>query len=193
MVDYNKLKSRILGFLEQELPSDLYYHGTHHTLDVLKVCNDYIERDNIGPNDALLLRIGVLFHDLGFTVSFENHEENGAVLAEKILPDFGFTRKDVEIIKGLIMSTKIPQNPKTGLEEIICDSDLDYLGRDDYYPISKTLYDELRSLSKIKSERDWNQLQINFLEAHSYHTDFAIKNRQPEKEQRILELKREFS
>ena len=91
------------------------------------------------------------------------------------------------------MSTKIPQNPKTGLEEIICDSDLDYLGRDDYYPISKTLYDELRYLSKIKSERDWNQLQINFLEAHSYHTDFAIQNRQPEKEQRILELKKEFS
>lgn len=190
MLEYETLKQRILGLLDEQLPGELYYHGTHHTVDVLEVCNQYIEREKIGDRDALMLRAGVLFHDFGFTRSFENHEKNGAYLAEKILPEFGFSKEEIEVVKGLIMATRIPQSPKTLLERIICDADLDYLGRDDYYPISKTLFMELKSLDKIADEKQWNELQIRFLEAHEYHTNFAIENRQPEKEKRIEELRK---
>ena len=193
MVNYNKLKETILGFLEEQLPEELYYHGTHHTRDVLEVCDEYVTRDEIPTKDALLLRTGVLFHDFGFTSSFEDHEKNGALLAEKILPDFGFNKEDIEVVKSLILATRIPQNPKSQLEKIICDADLDYLGRDDFYPISHTLYKELKSLGKIDSEEEWDQLQIRFLEAHRYHTDFAIENQQPEKEKRIAELRQKYS
>ncbi len=137
----------------------------------------------------LLLRTGVLFHDFGFTRSFDDHERNGAILAEKVLPDYGFSPEEIKIVEGLIMSTKIPQKPETELEKIICDADLDYLGRDDYYPISNTLFQELKSLGKIKTQAEWNALQVGFLEAHKYHTSYAIENRQPEKEKRIAELK----
>jgi len=189
MIEYEKLKERILDLLDEQLPGDLTYHGTHHTLDVLDVCNAYIERGSIEERDALLLRTGVLFHDFGFTRSFDDHERNGAILAEKVLPDYGFSPEEIKIVEGLIMSTKIPQKPETELEKIICDADLDYLGRDDYYPISNTLFQELKSLGKIKTQAEWNALQVGFLEAHKYHTSYAIENRQPEKEKRIAELK----
>ena len=189
MIEYEKLKERILDLLDEQLPGDLTYHGTHHTLDVLDVCNAYIERGSIEERDALLLRTGVLFHDFGFTRSFEDHERNGVILAGRVLPDFGFSPEEIKIVEGLIMSTKIPQKPETELEKIICDADLDYLGRDDYYPISNTLFQELKSLGKIKTQAEWNALQVGFLEAHKYHTSYAIENRQPEKEKRIAELK----
>ena len=189
MIEYEKLKERILNLLDEQLPGDLTYHGTHHTLDVLDVCNAYIERGSIEERDALLLRTGVLFHDFGFTRSFDDHERNGVILAERVLPDFGFSPEEIKIVEGLIMSTKIPQKPETELEKIICDADLDYLGRDDYYPISNTLFQELKSLGKIKTQAEWNALQVGFLEAHKYHTSYAIENRQPEKEKRIAELK----
>ena len=189
MIEYEKLKERILNLLKEQLPEDLTYHGTHHTLDVLQVCDAYIERGSIKERDALLLRTGVLFHDFGFTHSFEDHERNGAILAEKVLPDFGFGPEDIKTVEGLIMATKIPQKPETELEKIICDADLDYLGRDDYYPISDTLFQELKSLGKLETEAEWNDLQIRFLEAHRYHTEYALENRQPEKEKRIAELK----
>mgnify|MGYP001811909591 FL=1 len=192
MIEYEKLKERILDLLDEQLPGDLTYHGTHHTLDVLDVCNAYIERGSIEERDALLLRTGVLFHDFGFTRSFNDHERNGAILAEKVLPDFGYGQEEIKTVEGLIMATKIPQKPETELEKIICDADLDYLGRDDYYPISNTLFQELKSLGKIKTEEEWNALQIGFLEAHNYHTTFAIENRQPEKEKRIAELKAKY-
>ena len=189
MIEYEKLKEKILKLLDQQLPGDLTYHGTHHTLDVLDVCNAYIERGGIEEKDALLLRTGVLFHDFGFTRSFEEHERNGAILAEKVLPEFGFGPEEIKTVEGLIMATKIPQTPETELEKIICDADLDYLGRDDYYPISNTLFQELRSLGKLETEAEWNDLQIRFLEAHRYHTEYALENRQPEKEKRLAELK----
>ena len=192
MIEYEKLKERILDLLDEKLPGDLTYHGTHHTLDVLDVCNAYIERGSIEERDALLLRTGVLFHDFGFTHSFDDHERNGAILAEKVLPDFGYGPEEIKTVERLIMATKIPQKPETELEKIICDADLDYLGRDDYYPISNTLFQELKSLGKIETEEEWNALQIGFLEAHNYHTTFAIENRQPEKEKRIAELKAKY-
>jgi len=192
MIEYEKLKERILDLLDEQLPGDLTYHGTHHTLDVLDVCNAYIERGSIEERDALLLRTGVLFHDFGFTHSSDDHERNGAILAEKVLSDFGYSPEEIKTVEGLIMATKIPQKPETELEKIICDADLDYLGRDDYYPISDTLFQELKSLGKIETEKEWNALQIGFLEAHNYHTTFAIENRQPEKEKRIAELKAKY-
>ncbi len=189
MSQYNRLKEKVLNLLEEQLPEELHYHGTHHTLDVLDVCNEYIRRHDIPEQEAILLRTGVLFHDFGFTQSFEDHEQNGARLVQSILPDYGFDEGDIEVVKGLIMATKIPQSPKTELERIICDADLDYLGRGDYYPISETLYEELKSLGKIENREQWVDLQIRFLEAHEYHTDYAIENRQPEKEKRLAELK----
>ncbi len=75
------------------------------------------------------------------------------------------------------------------MEEIICDADLDYLGRDDFWEISESLYRELQAYNKVSAEIDWNKLQIAFLERHRYHTEYAMENRQPEKEMRIQELK----
>lgn len=180
----------ILGILEDNLPDHLSYHGVHHTLDVLEVCKEYIAREGIEGEEACLLKVGALMHDIGFIESVENHEANGARIAEKILPDYDFSAEQIDVVKGLIMATKVPQRPKNKLEKIICDADLDYLGRDDFYPISRTLYDELRAISKIESESDWNRLQVLFLESHHYHTQFAIENRQPEKEKRLNELRR---
>ena len=49
-------------------------------------------------------------------------------MAKEELPKFGLSEKDIELICGMIMATKIPQNPKTKLEKIIADADLEYLG-----------------------------------------------------------------
>ena len=97
---------------------------------------------------------------------------------------------EVRVVQGLIKATRVPQSPQNDLECIICDSDLDYLGRKDFYEISDKLYKELKKASVVSNENEWNKLQIKFLESHKYHTDFAKKYRQPKKEQRILEIKK---
>ncbi len=102
---------------------------------------------------------------------------------------YGFGKKQIEVVKGLIMATKVPQSPKTELEKILCDCDLDYLGRKDFYEIGNLLFKELKFYSIVKTKAQWDQIQISFLEKHHFHTEFAIKYRQPHKEKRIEELK----
>lgn len=111
-------------------------------------------------------------------------------MAEEMMTRAGFPNKDIWIVKRLILATKIPQSPKNHLEKVICDADLDYLGRDDFKEISDKLYKELKVTSPDFSKEEWNKKQIAFLQSHTYHTAFARRNRQPKKEERIRELKR---
>lgn len=189
MKGYINLRKVSLDILSTKLSDKLYYHGIHHTRDVLHVVNQYIKRDKIDQYAAKLLRIGALFHDIGFTVSNINHEERSVEIAKKYMQEYGFSKEDINVVEGLILATRIPQSPKNHLEEIICDADLDYLGRADFYMISNQLFKELKAFSVFNTLQEWNEAQIKFLESHSYHTKFAQKNRQPEKENRITEIK----
>ena len=95
----------------------------------------------------------------------------------------------IEKICELILATKVPHNPKNKLSEIICDADLDYLGRDDYYPISQNVYTEFKNFGIVKNEAEWVKLQIKFLESHRYFTNTAINSRQSKKEEHLKKLK----
>ena len=84
--------------------------------------------------------------------------------------------------------SKTTKAPKTQLERILCDADLDYLGRKDYPEISQKLYRELKAFQLVTSEEAWREQQIAFLQKHRYHTAFAKKNREPAKQKRLQQL-----
>tara|TARA_R110002051_G_scaffold218713_1_gene282517 strand:- start:169 stop:744 length:576 start_codon:yes stop_codon:yes gene_type:complete len=182
MQGYRTLRKQVLANLKANLPKTLTYHGLDHTLDVLNVCNQYIRREKLSEQDRYLLRMGAIVHDMGFLKGPANHEEVGAEMAEKILRELGVGQNTIDAIKGLVMATKIPQSPQNHLQRIICDADLDYLGRKDYPEISQRLFEELKNMNVISTARQWKELQINFLKAHKYHTPFAIRNRDPQKQ-----------
>ncbi|WP_425636394.1 HD domain-containing protein [Algoriphagus yeomjeoni] len=188
MKGYRTLRNLVLSDLEANLPKTLTYHALEHTLDVLNVCNQYIKREKIPYKERYLLKVGAIVHDMGFLKGAANHEQVGAGMAENILSDLGVDQRDIDVIKGLVMATKIPQNPQNHLQRIICDADLDYLGRNDYPEISQKLFEELKNMNVISTAKQWKDLQINFLKAHHFHTPFAIKNREPKKQAWLKKL-----
>jgi uncharacterized protein len=190
MKGYLKLRRKVLEILKTNVPKGLYYHNIKHTLDVLHVVNQYIRREQIETHSAYLVKMAAILHDIGFTVTKFEHEQKSMEMAEELMLEYGFDKEDIMVVKGLIRATRVPQSPKNRLEQIICDSDLDYLGRNDFYEISNKLYRELKEAFFVSNEDEWNKLQIKFLESHKYHTDFAKKNRQPKKEKRIFEIKK---
>jgi hypothetical protein len=105
------------------------------------------------------------------------------------LAQFKYSDSDIERICGMIMATKIPQNPNNLLEEIICDADLDYLGREDFWKIGRTLYEELKMYHLIGDEQAWNRLQVSFLSAHQFYTRTNKQRREPIKQRYLEELK----
>lgn len=182
MKGYLSLRKYVLNKLKADLPEHLTYHGIEHTMDVLNVCEQYIRRLNLGQEERFLLRIGAVVHDMGFLNGSANHEEVGAGMASELMLQLGMKAAQIEEVTGLVLSTKIPQTPKNELQKIICDADLDYLGRDDYPEISQRLYKEFKFMKVIQTDEDWKNLQINFLKAHYFHTPFAIANRAPKKQ-----------
>lgn len=186
---FQKAKEFAFTKLRERLPDNLYYHGVHHTEDVCKAADEIASCEGITGESLVLLATAALFHDMGFIVQYQNHEEASCRLAEIKLIQFGYSIAQIEIIKGLIMATRIPQTPHTHLEEIICDADLDYLGREDFFEIAQTLQKEWMAVGIIKSIENWNKIQVRFLEDHHYFTNTAKKNRNAVKEKNLQKLK----
>lgn len=189
-MNYRAAKQFIFKRLRAELSDKLFYHGLHHTLDVLKVAKELCASERVARHDAMLVKTAALFHDAGFVKNkHTNHEAEGCIIVRENLPDFGYTAADIEVICGMIMATKIPQSPRNLLEEIICDADLDYLGRDDFHAIGNTLFEELKAYQLIGEERAWNRLQVSFLSAHKFFTNTNKTLRDPVKHQYLEQLK----
>jgi predicted metal-dependent HD superfamily phosphohydrolase len=176
----------IVNALRRSLSPTLYYHGLHHTLDVTEVAMELAAAEAVTDAEAVtLLRTAALYHDAGFLHSYQGHEAQGCELARATLPDFGYTRGQIEQICAMVMATKYPQEPQSHLAEILCDADLDYLGRPDFEPISTSLFHELMSRQLLDGERAWFELQAEFLTHHRYWTATAIARRAAPKQARL--------
>lgn len=190
-VDFEFVKTHILEFLGTRLPGDLLYHNYEHTLYVYEAALRIAAHEQLPGEDQVILNTAALLHDIGFTRTYHHHEEASCEIAREMLPGLGFTAIQVDQIVRLIMSTKIPQDASNPLEKMLCDADLDYLGTDDFFPIGNRLYREFLSHGVVKSEEEWNRLQVKFLTAHQYFTDFAHRFRE-EKKQQNLEIVKEI-
>ena len=188
-MQFKQVKGFILDKLKKELPENLTYHTLAHVLDVYNAAENIGTLERITKYEMKLLLTATLFHDAGFIDGPKCHEEGSCKMASEYLPGFGYTADEIEKVNGIIMATKIPQAPKNHLEEIICDADLDYLGRDDFFGISDTLYTEFTDAGIVNNENDWNKLQVKFFEGHSYFTKASLKLRQQKKDENLIAIK----
>ena len=188
-INYYKAERHINKTLEQQLSDKLYYHSVAHSKDVVKAVERLALLEDVTDEGLFLLKSAASYHDAGFVENYEHNEKIGARMAQEVLPKFGYTQKHIDQIKELIYVTEIPHKPKNKLEEIICDADLDYLGRDDFHKIADRLKTELKEHGKIKSDRQWDEIQVQFLESHRYFTKTAQETRGKKKEQNLREVK----
>jgi uncharacterized protein len=171
---FDKAKQYALNRLERELSPGLIYHSLRHTTeDVVPATERFAEGEGIKRDALDLLLTAAWFHDLGFVEVRAGHETVSARLASEVLPGFGYTDAQIQIIKGIIMATVVPQAPKTHLEQIMADADLDVLGRDDFWPRNINLRHELAFFGKNFTDVEWYSGQLKFIESHTYFTATA--------------------
>ncbi|MFH2094635.1 MAG: adenylate/guanylate cyclase domain-containing protein [Bacteroidota bacterium] len=183
------LQEIYLDKLEKELPAFLYYHNVKHTIDVITQVELIGWGEGVTDHDLLLLKTAALFHDMGQIGGSRDHEDRSCEYSRQYLPAFGYTAEEIENICEIIMATKMPPQPKTILQRIICDADLDYLGRSDFIPVSDTLFRELNEQGIIECLNEWNKMQIKFLTGHAYFTETARNLREVNKQDQIDRIK----
>jgi adenylate cyclase len=185
LIQFTDIQEIILDKLEKELPGYLYYHNVKHTVDVVTEVELIGWGEGCTDEEILLLKTAGLFHDAGHTIVYDNHEYYSTQLAREMLPKYNYTPEQIDRICSVIMATKLPPRPTNLLENIICDSDLDYLGRSDFIPVSNTLYEELKAQNKMGSLNDWNKIQVKFISGHQYFTSTARSLREVNKQLQI--------
>lgn len=187
-INYYKAERKITKLLRQKLDASLYYHCVEHTQDVVRAAESIALQEGVTDEGLYLLKSASSYHDAGFIEEYDDNEPVGARLAAEILPNYGYTDEHIRIVQDLIYVTRIPHKPKNQLEEIMCDADLDYLGRDDFHMISDRLRRELMERGKVRDSRHWDEIQVNFFRIHKYFTATSKQLRDKKKAENLKEI-----
>jgi adenylate cyclase len=188
---YELAYKKVEQFLLENLPKHYTYHTIDHIRDVVKQAERIAKKEKVDKLVIQDIKLAAWLHDVGYIWEPNRHEARGAEYATSILTEMKFPKSKISLITGMIMATKIPQSPKNQFEQILCDADLDYLGRDDYAVNSHNLLKEIE-LTKKLSEKEWLLLQEKFLKAHAYFTNTSQKLRNPSKQATLKSIQQQI-
>ena len=182
----DRAKIYCMGILQKSRCHKLPFHNEKHTLQV------YENVIRIGAYEKLELEalepvlLAALFHDLGNVTTFQGHEDLGIDKAKKFLFSEEYPKLKIDTVINCIRATRMPQQPKSIYEDIICDADLYHLGTIEFLEMNMLLRKEwLEYLSMNYSDETWNTLNIQFLQQHKFHTNFGKEILEPIKKQNI--------
>jgi len=176
--------------LKNELPSRMYYHNSEHTTEVILQIEILGRGENVSEEELLILKTAALMHDVGFLVSYYDHEGKSIEMTKEILPFFQYTSYQIDKIVQLIEVTRADSKPANQLEFIMKDADLDYLGRSDFVTISERLFKEVIEYDREITRFEWLKRQYDFLLKHRFYTASAKKMRQTHKDKHLEQIKR---
>jgi uncharacterized protein len=183
-------KNYIVNRMQKELSPALYFHSLDHSLDVLRSACHLNCMEELNETDSILIETAAIYHDAGMIITYLDHEAASAKIAREVLPQFDYSPQEIIIVESLIMVTTMPQAANTKLEKVICDADLDALGREDFFITSFQLQLEWKLYGIMNPTlAEWIRYEIDFMEKHQYFTSSAIHLREKQKQKNIKAFK----
>ena len=183
----------IRELFKDELPEGIKYHDANHTLHptkgVVAAANRIAISENVSEHDRELLITAAYFHDAGYIIDYNKNEPIAARMAGRILKLIGYKPNEIAKIQKMILATDLEIEPKTHLEKILCDADLDHFGREDFFKLDGKLREEWRVEGKDASdEAKWYKGTLEILQKHHFYTESQIKLREKKKQKNIKRL-----
>ena len=183
----------IRGLFRDELPAGIKFHDINHTLHptkgVVAVANKIAISENISEHDRELLIAAAYFHDTGYIREYEKNEPIAARMAGRILKLIGYKPDEVEKVQKMILATDPAREPKTHVEKILCDADLDNLGREDFFKLDGKLREGRRARGvDVSDDAKWYKGTLEIMKKHQYYTESQKKLREKGKQRNIKGL-----
>jgi HD superfamily phosphodiesterase len=164
----------VINYLERHLMKKYYYHNLFHTISVVKTIKLLSSAIGITKEEKNILLVAAWFHDTGFTKQTFEHEKEGAQIADSFLKKQNVNSEAKALVIDCILATKMPQRPQSQLQQILCDADLLYLAETGMIQRSNLLRKEWETmLNKIYTDKEWYELNAQFLTAHAFHTQYC--------------------
>jgi len=192
-----KVDQYIRALFKDELPGGIKYHDANHTLHpdrgVVAVANRIAISENISAHDRELLIAAAYFHDTGYIREYDKNEPIAARMAGRILKLIGYKPNEIEKIQKMILSTDLAREPKTHVEKILCDADLDHFGREDFLKLDGKIRQGRHSRGiDVSDDLKWYKGTLEIITKHQYYTESQKKLREKQKQKNIKRLLNKF-
>lgn len=167
------------------------FHNYDHTQDVVNAVNIIGQHTNLSAEELESAIVAAWLHDIGYENGSNNHEQASAQKAKELLETLGAPHRKIVEVTEAILATRMPQQPKTIVSQVLCDADLFHLSTDECQEKSNMLRDEWRVLgTKEMTNEEWLKSTIDFMENHSYHTPYGQTVLEQRKQKNIKRLKK---
>lgn len=162
--------------ISEEINEAYSFHNLEHTLEVVAATEEIAKGAGVSGDDYYCLLIAAWFHDTGYVRSIEDHEKHSVLIAREYFKDKTLPDAWLDIVDKCIMATKKAYEPDNLLEEVIRDADMHHLGTDVFLQRLLALRREWDALwERSFSDREWWEMNLEFLGMHRYYTNYARK------------------
>jgi uncharacterized protein len=171
---FNNAAKFVKALLDRQLPQNMHFHNLQHTQYVVNAATQIGLQSKISKEEMTIIKIAAWFHDTGYCYAYTGHEDNSIAIAATFLKQENCDENFINKVVACINSTKIPQNPQSLLQEIMCDADMFHLADDAYLDFALRLKMEWEvKLDKKYSDGEWKELNLNLLIKHKYFTQYG--------------------
>jgi len=170
----NKAEKHVTYLLNTKLNENYLFHTLQHTKETVKAVQLIGKNSGLLEKELEFVTLAALFHDTGHIYTYDGHEEKSVQIACQFLNEHSYPLKDIDKITACILSTKMYQEPKNILEEIMKDSDIIHIGKRGSLKKGYLLRQELANiLNKTYSNLQWLEIDKNFYSSTKFYTNYV--------------------
>lgn len=177
-MDYASLlplvKAHQTAYFLSQPDNSFVYHDLKHTQTVVDAAEELAHHYQLGERDFFVVVTAAWFHDAGYFLDVQTHEDKGVELARNFLQKHQVPESDIDAVANCILATRMPQHPTNLLEEIVCDADLFHLGTEAFTANNKKMRREMEARKGMPiSKEEWRKNAIALMQSHHYFTDYC--------------------
>ncbi len=173
----NTLQREALRYLQDNLNSIYHYHNAEHTLNVCTMIAEFSENCILPENEIAALKIAAIFHDFGYLESAFDNEGLALPFMMEFCKKYGVEEKVSHRAGELIMETAFPYHPVSAAGELLCDADIEYIGRVCFFEKAGLFRQEMSALNHIYSDQQWWKLELDFLQNNQFFSTVCREKR----------------
>ena len=175
--------------LKENLPAECTYHNLIHAQEVFEAVTELGKNSGLPDEELEIIQVAAWFHDTGFLKDYLNHEYNSAEIAKEYLGNIHYPYKKIDRITEIIIMTSMGTEPACLSGKIIKDSDILYIGKEDFYSKCLSLKSELESIDHKKIiESEWLHSSLDFIKRTLFFTDYAKSKYEEGRQKNISRL-----
>lgn len=164
------LRQQALDYLKKNLDKGYTYHNADHARDVCAAVEEFAPDADCTIFDLEALRLAAVFHDFGYLESAVDNEILALPYLRRFSSQYDIAGDLIERAGELILESSFPYCPKTAAGKLLCDADIEYIGRPVFWHQAELFRKELTLQGKSFTEEQWWQYELEFLLQNEFYS-----------------------